>query len=285
MPFEFVNQNDYILVKLSGECLGGEKPGVGDVMTQVLNDTKIKLFIFQASECSTITGAFLREMTLGYRALKAVNGQVRFVGGIPAVVHQIVSNGLDRIFICKMSLKGALIDFGLAKQKDFDVNVINPFLNATIKVLKIQCFLEAKPGKPTMKKPTDPLLLGDVSGIISVVSETFNGSFAISLSEAIFCGISKNMLGEDCPAITEKNVDLVGELANMILGQAKVELGQLGYAVQMAIPSCVWGKDHKIKHFGGGTCVVLPFETEIGTFYSEVMTSNAAINQIMKKAG
>ena len=286
MPFEVVNQNEYILVKLQGECLGGDTPSVGELLTNMVTESKLKFVIFQASECSMIGPAFLREMTLGYKAIKSLNGQTRFVGAVPGVKQAIVQNGLDRIFIPKMSLKGALIDFGLVKQKDFDVNVINPFLNATIKVLKIQCFIEAKPGKPHMKKPTDPLLLGDVSGIISIVSESFNGSFAISLSEAIFCSIAKNMLGEACLAIDEKNVDLVGELANMILGQAKIELGQLGYAVQMAIPSCVWGKDHKIKHFGGGMCVVLPFETEVGTFYSEVMTSNPLVDQVLqKKAG
>jgi len=50
----------------------------------------------------------------------------------------------------------------------------------------------------------------------------------------------------------------------------------------MAIPSCVWGKDHKIKSFGGGICVVIPFETEAGTFYSEVSTNNNLLNSIPK---
>ncbi len=283
MPFEVVNQNDYILVKLRGECYGGDAPPLADVVGKMVEETKLKFIIFQASECSSIGPAFLRDMTAAYKPIKLLNGQARFVGGTQSVNQTLVQNGLDRIFIAKMSLKGALIDFGLVKQKDFDVNVINPFLNATMKVLKIQCFVESKPSKPYMKKPADPMLLGDVSGIISIVSESFNGTFAISLSEAIFCNIAKNMLGEECTAITEQNVDLVGELANMILGQAKIELGQLGYAVQMAIPTCVWGKDHKIKQFGGGMCVVLPFETEVGTFYSEVMTSNPVAEQ--KKAG
>ena len=285
MPFEVINQNEYILVKMEGECFGGDSPSVGEELAKMVEATRLKFVVFQASNCSAMGASFLKDLTVGYKAIKSINGQIRFVGGTSSVNQVIVQNGLDRIYITKMSLKGALVDFGLVKQKDFDVNVINPFLNATIKVLKVQCFLETKTGKPFMKKPTDPLLLGDVSGIIPISSESFNGTLAISLSEPIFCGIAKNMLGEECPAITEQNVDLVGELANMILGQAKVELGQLGYAIRMAIPSCVWGKDHKIKHFGGGICVVLPFETEIGTFYSEIMTNNTVLEQAIKKAG
>ena len=135
--------------------------------------------------------------------------------------------------------------------------------------------MEITPGKPFLKKETDPLLMGDVSGIISINSETFNGTLAISIMEPIFNKIASNMLGEKITAIEEKYVDLVGELANMILGQAKLELMSLGYSIQSALPSCVWGKDHKVKHFGSGQCIVLPFITDVGTLYSEIMTSSS----------
>jgi chemotaxis protein CheX len=173
-----------------------------------------------------------------------------------------------------------MIDLGLAKAKEFDVNFINPFLNATLKTFKVQCFMEAKPGKPSLKKASDPLLMGDVSGIISITSESFVGTLAISLSEAMFKVISGKMLGETCEAVTEDNVDLVGELANIILGQATIDLQKLGYGIQMALPSCVWGKDHKIKHFRSGICIVIPFETEFGTFHTEVMSNSNIANHI-----
>ncbi len=223
---------------------------------------------------------FMRHLAQVYRDLKTLNGQIRLVGCNPKLQDAIKNSGLDRILMNKMSLRGALVDFGLVKQKEFDVNFINPFLNATQKVLKIQCFIEAKPLKPHLKKPTDPLLLGDVSGIISINSETFSGTLAISLPEKIFLTIVKNMLGEEMTAITDQNVDLVGEIANIILGQAKLELIGLGYSLQAALPSCVWGKDHKIKHFGTGVCVVIPFETPVGTFYSEIMTNNGLLAQV-----
>ena len=274
MPFEIVNQNDYILVKMKGEVNGEEKPGLQTEFVKVVETSGLKLAIFQMSECSMISASTLREMMQIYKELKTKNGQIRLVSANENIVKNIRDAGLDRILTNKMSLRGALVDFGLAKSKEIDVNFINPFLNATLKVFKVQCFMELKAQKPHLKKPTDPLLMGDVSGIISISSETFNGTLAISLPEKVFIKIVKNMLGEECDAITQQNVDLVGELANMILGQAKVELGTLGYRVDMALPSCVWGKDHKIKHYGGGACVVLPFETEYGPIYSEIMTNS-----------
>lgn len=282
MPFEILAQSDYLLVKLTGECLGDERPTLHEAFTEAMGKTSLKLAIIQCGECSTVSAGFLRELAQVYKLLKSKNGQLRLVSANQMLTTIIKNTGLDRILVNKMSLRGALVDFGLVKQKEFDVNFINPFLVSTQRVFKIQCFLETKAKTPYLKKHTDPLLLGDISGIISITSETFCGTLAISLSEVIFCKIASNMLGEEIKAINEQNVDLVGELANMILGQSKIQLQQLGYGIQMALPSCVWGKDHKIKHFGAGVCIVIPFETDVGTFYSEIMTSNNQMSQIAK---
>ena len=276
MPFEWVRQNDHLVLKLSGDCTGDEKPSPLDGFQKEQMDSGLKLLIVQCVDCGHISGNFLRELLAIYKRLKSVNGQMRLVGANESVQGFLKTNGVDRVLINKLSLRGALSDFGLVKTKDIDVNFINPFLNATVKVFKIQCFIQLKAQKPFLKGAADPALLGDVSGIISITSETFAGTLAISMSEKIFLNIVKNMLGEEAPAISEGNVDLVGELANMILGQAKVELGSLGYRVEMALPSCVWGKEHKIKHFGSGKCMVLPFETEWGMIYSEIMAQSVA---------
>lgn len=272
MPFEFFHQNDYMLINLSGDCLGDEKPSLTETYQNTIAQTPTKWVLFQTSNCNHLAPNFMREMAMIYKSLKSLNGGLRLVGSSEKVQNLIRAQGLDLILTNKLSIRGALVDFGLAKEKQLDVNFINPFLSATQKVFKIQCFLDIKPGKPFIKKPTDPLLLGDVSGIISISSETFNGTLAISLPEQIFRKVGTNMTGEPLLQISESNIDLVGELANIILGQAKLELNKLGFAIQMAIPSCVWGKDHKIKHYGGSACVVLPFETPEGIFYTEIMT-------------
>lgn len=275
MPFEIVPQSEYLLIKLTGECQGDESPSLAEAFTKAKEESKLKLVVFQMGDCSLVSTMFLRHMSQVYREIKTTNGMMRLVGAKKQIVEQIKTNGLDRILVNKMSLKGALVDLGLAMVKEFDVNFINPFLESTQKVFKVQCFMDTRPQKPYLKKPNDPLLLGDISGVISIISETFAGTMAISLSESIFLKVAENMLGEKISAIEEKYVDLIGELANIILGQAKIILGGLGYNVGKALPSCVWGKDHKIKHFGGGVCVVIPFETDFGTFYTEVMTQSA----------
>ena len=58
-----------------------------------------------------------------------------------------------------------------------DVNFINPFIVATLEVLKITANTEAKKDK-VFVKPTDSPS-GDISAIVSMNSEQFHGSFAV----------------------------------------------------------------------------------------------------------
>ncbi len=276
MAFELVSQNEYLLLKIKGEFQGSGDTDLLAVFKEQQEKTQLKYLIIQCSECSFIGADAMREFAQIYKNLKTINGGMRLVAVNPDIEQSIKKAGLDRILSCKASLRGALVDFGLVTTKEFDVNFINPFLGSTLKVFEIQCQTKATAQKPFLKKAGDPLLLGDISGIISISSETFNGTLAISLAEVIFVKIASRMLGEEYKVIDEGNVDLIGELANIILGQAKIELAKLGYGIQMALPSCVWGKDHKIKHFGGGVCVVIPFECEFGVFHIEVMTTSIA---------
>ncbi|MCK6597727.1 MAG: chemotaxis protein CheX, partial [Bdellovibrionaceae bacterium] len=220
MPFEFLPQNDYLIINLTAECSGDEVPSLTETFQKKNSEKQIKYIIFQSAQCSHMSVGFMREISQIYKALKTTNGGLRLVGSTEKVLALIKAQGLDQILVNKMSLRGALVEFGLAKEKQIDVNFINPFLMATQKVFKIQCFLETTSQKPFLKKSSDPLLFGDISGIISISSESFNGTLAISLTEKIFCKIGSNMLGESITSINEGNIDLVGELANMILGQA-----------------------------------------------------------------
>lgn len=276
MSFEFVSQNDFVLVKLTGPLLGDESPNLYESFVKS-RESGHKFYVLQMADCNEITPQAARQMSAIYKDLKGLSGGLRLVAPTTPVKHFISSQGLNRILMSNQSLRGALVDFGLAKATDMDVKFINPFLEATQKVFDVQCQIKATPQAPTRKSLNEPLLMGDISGIIAIASETFNGTLAISMSESIFLQIANNMLGEKCDGINEGNMDLVGELSNMILGQAKSELGRLGYAIQRAHPSCVWGKNHKVKHFSGGTCIVLPFATSMGSFYVEIMTEQLQV--------
>lgn len=148
-----------------------------------------------------------------------------------------------------------------------DVRFINPFLEATIDVLKTMAFVEPRPGKPYLKK--DDLARGDVSGIIGFTGAA-NGSMALSFSEGCILKIVSNMLGEEIKEINGDIKDAVGEITNMVSGVARKKLESLGLNISASIPTVVSGKGHSVSHIMGGPSIIIPFGTEQGPFVVDV---------------
>ncbi len=153
-----------------------------------------------------------------------------------------------------------------------DINFINPFLGATLHVLKVQANIEAAPGKVYMKKPADNLK-GDVSGVIGIVSDTFNGSVIISFPEATFLNVIGSMLGETYTELNKEILDGAGEITNMIFGQAKITLNERGYGIKIALPQVITGKGHSLSAMSKGPTVVIPFTSPAGDFFVEISLS------------
>jgi len=148
-----------------------------------------------------------------------------------------------------------------------NVEIINPFLKATTNVIKTMAFTDVTPGKPFLKK--DGVAGGDISGIIGITGET-DGSMSISFSESCICGIVSNMFGESITAINSEVEDAVGEITNMISGDARRELAEKGHVLKGAIPTVISGKNHTIKHMSNGPTIAIPFTTAGGHFTVEI---------------
>ncbi len=149
---------------------------------------------------------------------------------------------------------------------------LNPFLQATINVLSTMARMSPKPGKPAVKE--DDTAVGDITGIIGLTGEQ-NGSLAVSFSESCALKIVENMMGEKYDKLNEEVADAVGELTNMISGDARAQLQKLGFNFSAAIPTIVRGKDHSIRHIPqGGTTLMIPFTTDNGDFYIEASFSD-----------
>ena len=142
-----------------------------------------------------------------------------------------------------------------------DVKFINPFLGATMNVLKTMAFVDVKPGKPFLKR--EHMALGDVSGIIGLTGDV-KGSLSVTLNLALIKLIMSKMLGEEIDDVNDDARDAVGELTNMISGDARRVLQQGGVNLTAAIPTIVAGHDHTIKHIVNGPVIVIPFAAEGG---------------------
>lgn len=148
-----------------------------------------------------------------------------------------------------------------------DVKIINPFINATLNVLETMAFIKSEAEKPYLKK--DNVAKGDVSGVVGFTGET-NGTVFITFDESCIVKIVSNMFGEQMIEINDEIKDAVGELTNMISGQARRELEEIGEVFQGTIPTVVTGKNHELQTLTKGPRIAIPFKTDSGNFTIEV---------------
>ncbi|MBU2551183.1 MAG: chemotaxis protein CheX [Proteobacteria bacterium] len=142
-----------------------------------------------------------------------------------------------------------------------DVKYINPFLEATVNVIKTMAFVDVTPDRPFLKK--DHVAFGDVTGIIGLTGDV-RGSLSLTMNFHLIKTIMQKMLGEEIEDVNDDARDAVGELTNMISGDARRVLQQNGLNLTAAIPTIVAGKNHTIKHIVSGPVIVIPFTSEGG---------------------
>jgi chemotaxis protein CheX len=148
-----------------------------------------------------------------------------------------------------------------------NVKLINPFINATINVLETMAFVTVNAGKPYLKK--DNVAVGDVTGVLGLTGVA-NGTISVTFEEKCILTVVSNMFGETMSELNNEIADAVGELTNMISGQARRELEEIGKVFKAAIPSVITGRNHSIKHYTDGPKIAIPFSTEHGDFTIEV---------------
>lgn len=148
-----------------------------------------------------------------------------------------------------------------------DVRLINPFINATINVLETMAFMKVTAGNPYLKK--NSVAVGDVSGVLGLTGAA-NGTISVTFEEKCILSVVSNMFGETMKELNNEITDAVGELTNMISGQARRELEEMGKVFKAAIPSVVTGRNHSIRHYTEGPKIAIPFSTDNGDFTIEV---------------
>ena len=148
-----------------------------------------------------------------------------------------------------------------------DASIINPFINATLNVLKTMARLEPVPEKPYLKKTNETW--GSVTGLIGLAGAKANGCMTISFDEPTALAVVNALLMEKFEKISDEVVDAIGEITNMICGGAKAELDNVGYQFNLAIPSVIVGEKVEMKQLSKSPIIVVPFKLPMGSFAVE----------------
>lgn len=261
---------DFNTIKLSGLLIPESIPAFEADLPQLLDPAKH--VIVNCDGLSEISRLWLRPLVQLSKELGKRGFKLRLVSVSHTVDLFLKTEGVASLLPVAPGLKEALAELGIGAKRSLDVNFVNPFLAATVEVLKTQAKTTSVPGKVYVKKPGETNS-GDISGVIGLVSQAFSGSVVISFPEFTFLEIVERLFGEKHTTITKEIEDAAAELTNIIFGVAKVSLNEKGYGIQTALPSVICGKGHSVKSAVQGLVVVVPFDSDAGPFFIEISTS------------
>jgi chemotaxis protein CheX len=137
-----------------------------------------------------------------------------------------------------------------------DVKYINPFVAAARTVFTTMLGIDLALGKPIIKGTRNAS--ADLTGIMSLVGDK-KGTIAISLSKRGALFIFNSLIGDTSTSLGPEVVDAIGELTNIISGQARKEFENTGLNLKASIPMVVMGTDVETSFITQLPIVSLPF--------------------------
>jgi len=147
-----------------------------------------------------------------------------------------------------------------------DIRFINPFVAAVKKVFKTMVATDVSIGKPTINLP-EQVPTADVSAVIGLSGDCV-GCVVLSLPMSTAQEAASKFAGV---ALTPENPDFsdaLGELANMVAGQAKAQFE--GLNVSISLPSVIIGQKHIVSQSRHQPRLSIPCNSQLGGFWVEV---------------
>ena len=159
-----------------------------------------------------------------------------------------------------------------------DKKYIMPFVEATDAVF--MDFFREKPRllNPYLIKRTETIDW-DISGVIGIAGQT-RGGVVISFSNSLACSLTSKLVGYSIPEINDDVIDTIGEVVNIIAGNAKK--GFESYRLMISLPSIVKGNAHNIAWPGKNVPIIgIPFSIQEGEFILAVGLENIITNEVV----
>jgi chemotaxis protein CheX len=150
-----------------------------------------------------------------------------------------------------------------------------PFITSTQNIFETMCHSKAETQKPFIKKSQSTE--GDITSIMGLsghvekdgIKKMFKGMLILSWPESTYVKVASAMMMEEHKKISPDIIDVGAEIANMITGNSKRYLNEIGYQVEMSIPSTILGKNITVNYPPNVIIISIPTSTIHGIFIME----------------
>lgn len=134
-----------------------------------------------------------------------------------------------------------------------DVNLINPFLSATISVIQMTTGIQATAGKPFVKdtsfEDTSVLIMLGITGQVE-------GQTIMDIKEDKAKVLaSAMMMGMPVENLDDMAMSAISELGNMIMGNSATVFSQNGTLIDITPPTIIRGNVKMSRQFAVNICI------------------------------
>ncbi|MDX9786101.1 MAG: chemotaxis protein CheX [Desulfobacterales bacterium] len=148
-----------------------------------------------------------------------------------------------------------------------DAKRINPVIQAIVDILEKVGALSIKIQKPFVK--SNATARGEITSII-VLRGDVSGTVSITFPTKCILSVVSKMLGEQMTELNEDIKDALGEITNMISGQATQLFEMTGQSLKASLSQVIVGKNHTIPHASDATVLGVPCQSEHGEITLEM---------------
>ncbi len=142
-------------------------------------------------------------------------------------------------------------------------DLVNPILGSVISVF--QKFLNINVIRKSASLQTLSDSVYDMTAEVTFRGERFEGSLFLCFREGTLFPLFEKVLGVRLTEITRDAKDMVGEIANMIIGNAKANLPPTHH-FKLSTPTFINAREHTVSAFSRYTMLRISFDSVIGPF-------------------
>ncbi len=144
--------------------------------------------------------------------------------------------------------------------------IAKAFISAAANTLSTMAGITPEAGTLFVKQNHDAF--GEFSAVIGVTGE-HKGSICLTFTREGALYAARAMLGDAVEDLEQDAVDTVGEISNMVSGQARAILAEQGVVLQGSTPTIITGEKHRITHLSKTPVLCIPFTMQEGGFTVE----------------
>jgi chemotaxis protein CheX len=148
---------------------------------------------------------------------------------------------------------------------DVDTTYINPFVRSTTDTFSMMLGTEVDVGEPELK--IDGRFAYEISGIIGMSGDA-EGIIGVNFPRDVALKIVSKLIGSECTSINLMVTDGIGEIANIIAGNAKQYFS--GKALLLGLPYVIISKGGQTIMSKDIPVYIVPLKSVLGEFSLEI---------------